>query len=184
MFAVMLLTLIPHEAIATDRCDVIEINSVHDKETGKFIFRQAIWWNWERERFHVADWRYMADDDIRPIGSVSTWHDGTVLRCVECLGAIETYTTWDEEIRQRSVRRQEERGRLFSGRTKGGRMNMEGEEIGRAVGALIVFSFFMAAGYSPQEALPVTFFGYVFSPLTAKLFIAASKRLAAWEQQQ
>ncbi len=104
---------------AVETCDLIEINHVHDRDTGKPILCQAVFYDWRPQQgaHQVRAWRLLkVDADRNPLpgqrperdftrgGWVMIFHDGGQLREVRAAAMRETWTQYDVE--------QDERNRL------------------------------------------------------------------------
>lgn len=73
----LLLGIVPHEAVISERCDVIELNHFYD-DCGKHVLDQVIFWDWYPGdcRFHVRDWRMVKQLVSRPEPGVMPHYTG------------------------------------------------------------------------------------------------------------
>jgi len=46
MLALLLLSIVPMPDVVIDTVDAVEVNHVHDPDTGKECFTQTIFWRW------------------------------------------------------------------------------------------------------------------------------------------
>lgn len=104
MFA-FLLAILPSPDVAVDVVDVVEINHVCDRWTGKEHLVQAIYWRWipEDRDWRVVDWRLLRTEHQRPVCGQSVWIDGDRLRKVRAAAVIETWTCYDPELDDRRI---------------------------------------------------------------------------------
>ena len=107
----LLLLIVPREDVVETRVDFVELNHFHCEESGKLIFTQRIWWNYEQGQPIVVAWR-MEKNEWRGVQTDMLFHDGDTLRRVRAGFAIETWTTYDPELRNREVLAKEFRREL------------------------------------------------------------------------
>lgn len=121
-WAFMLLSAIPHEAAVRDYVDLIEINHFYD-EQGRLVFTQAIFYHWDlcdASKKTVIAWRIVNDRRQLPrydhIAGVyrCIWQDGEVIRNIETLAVVETWTQYDVELLAREDLPKEHRRELTS----------------------------------------------------------------------
>lgn len=100
----VLLSTIPVELTACDRCAILERNSFHD-DAGRQVFVQWILWQDMSDGYHVAAWRMAkgAQMDLRYVGGEwrLTWMDSGVLRRVTAQTFVESWTQEDPELLDR-----------------------------------------------------------------------------------
>lgn len=112
----LLIAIVPHETIASERVDLIEVNHFFDG-CGRQAFDQAIFWDWCPGdcRFHVRDWRMLKKPSQCPRFDHGTedafmlWQDGEVLREVRANNYRESWTQHDPELDERRIIPQERR---------------------------------------------------------------------------
>jgi hypothetical protein len=115
-------SLNPHQKVAVDRVDLIEINHFFD-EQGRLVFDQIIFYDWSPSdsRYNVRDWRLLKTPAQVPLRNwrnndyVAIWHDfkdRDVLRKVHARMLRETWTQYDPELVEREFLPQERRREL------------------------------------------------------------------------
>ena len=119
VIALSLLSLVPHDVVLRERCDVIETNDFRDDE-GRTVFVQEIFYDWcpHRERWQVRAWRLVKCDHQRPEYDHArrlwscTWLDGEVVRCITADSHRMSWTQYDPELLERDVLPKERRREL------------------------------------------------------------------------
>ena len=117
----LLVSLLPHESIVTQQCDMVEVNHVYS-DTGDLRLSQVIWLDWSRDfdRYDVVDWRMLADVGLPIMSSrkyVCDWFDKKCKRHLRVVALVyrETWTIVDPELAAREVW-PENRRRLIHGK--------------------------------------------------------------------
>lgn len=96
-----LLSILPAEGVAIDRCERIELNHFYDGDAQP-IFDQVIFWDQ-----NVVAWRLWKSEaqtprrDWRHGGYMTIWNDGDRLRVVRAGSFSETWTQYDPELEDR-----------------------------------------------------------------------------------
>jgi len=115
----LMLSIIPHEDVLRDNCDLAEVNHFYD-ENGKLVFDQVIFydWDWEAERYQIRAWRLVKSPNILPVrdwvngGYYSLWQDNLDVRRVMYPSIRETWTQYDPELIEREFLPKERRKEL------------------------------------------------------------------------
>lgn len=115
----LVLAIVPHEDIARDHCDLIELNGLYD-EQGRRVFDQLIFYDFcrERSRYQVRAWRLVKDHHQVPTYDHAAghwrcmWNDGETPRCVTADSYRRTWTQFDPELAERDVYPKEKRREL------------------------------------------------------------------------
>lgn len=117
MIALLLLSIVPHDDIVRDRCEVIEHNGFYDDQ-GHLVFDQLIFYDWspERSRYQVRAWRLLKAQSQLPEFVNGQWRcqwlDGETTRCVTAPSYRRTWTQFDPELAERDVYPKEKRREL------------------------------------------------------------------------
>jgi hypothetical protein len=103
----LLLCSLPDGNVEAHTIDAMEINHVYN-ECGKLNFTQVIFWHWSNGSFHVASWVMLRPGMVlkkcqRSGAWTLTWNDGGKLRTVRSVALLETWTTYDIEVAERSL---------------------------------------------------------------------------------
>ena len=109
----------PHEDVARETVDLIEVNHFYD-EQGRLVFDQLIFYDWsaEHSRYMVRAWRLVKSSSQLPQqnfpggGYTSVWHDGELLRSVQAQSMRESWTQYDPELVEREYLPKERRKEL------------------------------------------------------------------------
>jgi hypothetical protein len=116
---VLVLGVNPHERVARDSVDLIEVNHFYD-EYGRLVLDQVIFYDWsaEHSRYMVRAWRLVKNASQLPQrdwqegGYIAVWQDGEVLRDVRSTAVRETWTQYDPELVEREYLPKEKRREL------------------------------------------------------------------------
>ncbi len=118
-FLLLLVGAVPHDNVAFDSVDLVEINHLHD-DAGHPVFDQLIYYRFcpLACRYQVVEWRMLKHDsqipqrDARTGGYVATWHDqqnAGRLRQIRCPSLRTTFTNYDPELIERAFLPKEKR---------------------------------------------------------------------------
>ncbi len=115
---VIILSAIPHDDMATDRVDIVEVSHFFD-EAGRSVFDQVVFWKFEADGTqHVRAWRLWKTSsqtpwrDWRNGGYAMAWWDGDRLRIVRASSYRETWLQNDTELDDRTEFPAEDRAGL------------------------------------------------------------------------
>lgn len=87
--------------VVTDTVEVLEHNRFYD-EQGALVFEQAIFKDFDGERFQVRDWRLVKPGFVMlPTGA--TFWDGDSLRRVRAKQVVNSFTQYDPELTARET---------------------------------------------------------------------------------
>ena len=118
--ALLLLSVIPHDDVARESVDLMELNHFYD-EHGRLVFDQVIFYDWSNDdaRYQVRAWRLVKNPaqipqrDWKNGGYFALWYDGEVLRYVRSKSDRETWTQYDPELVEREYLPKEQRKELL-----------------------------------------------------------------------
>jgi hypothetical protein len=121
-FSLLLIAILPRlDRPVTERVDLVEVNHLFN-EDGKPVLAQVIWYDWQRVRYSVVDWRKVGSPGILPYrdwesgGYVCFWLDYQTLRKVRAAEFRETWTqvgvAGDPEVNEREILPKERRREL------------------------------------------------------------------------
>ena len=105
MLALLLLSVVPFDAVIRERSSRLETNNYYD-ENCRLVFTQVIAWHQYPEGEHVFLWR-MLKEQVQPVqrvrgGYLFSFDDGTFLREIWSLSHCETFEQFDPEVADRS----------------------------------------------------------------------------------
>lgn len=116
---------IPHDGVAREAVDLIEINHFYSEEAAVFMFDQAIFMDWSEDfaRYQVRAWRLVKSPAQLPQrdwngGYTAVWQDGELMRCVRAKQVRETWSQYDPELAERDYLAKELRKELSTPKTK------------------------------------------------------------------
>lgn len=119
MLLLVLLSVLPHETIARESCDRIEVNAMYD-DRGLLVFDQLLFYDWQGERFQIRAWRMVKNANQLPRLNHATnryechWQDGEVERVITAPVVMRTQTQFDPELTERSYLPKELRRELLT----------------------------------------------------------------------
>jgi hypothetical protein len=111
------LCVVPQSTVRRESVDRIEINAYFD-EQGREIFTQAIFWDWDGERYQVRAWRMVKEGVPMPSrdwagGYKMLWDDADTVREVRTPSVVQTWTQHDVEVSERETLPKEQRKELL-----------------------------------------------------------------------
>jgi len=118
--ALLLLSVIPHDDVARESVDLMELNHFYD-EHGRLVFDQVIFYDWSNDdaRYQVRAWRLVKNPaqipqrDWKNGGYYALWQDGEQMRHVRSKSDRETWTQYDPELVEREYLPKEQRKELL-----------------------------------------------------------------------
>lgn len=119
MILLILLGILPVDAVTRESVDLIETNHFYD-EHGRLVFDQVIFYDWSHgdARYQVRAWRLVKNPNQLPVrdwsngGYTALWQDGEVLRKVHAPAVRESYLQYDPELIEREYLPKERRREL------------------------------------------------------------------------
>lgn len=113
----LLLAILPLDDATCERCDLIELNHVHD-DCGQHTFSQLIFWEWTGTKHDVIAWRLVKyttqhpTRDWRRGGYYVRWLEGDKTREIRSPCYRESWTQYDVEMHERNELPKERRREL------------------------------------------------------------------------
>ena len=101
LLALLLLVADVRPIKPTIEVDLIELNHVHDTQSGRFKFTQIILWEWSHDyrRYHVVMW-WIPDRITNDINGTTATNNGVMY---QAFFVRETWTLGDPEVENRKV---------------------------------------------------------------------------------
>ena len=117
VIALLILSILPRETVATDTVDVCEVNHTFN-ENAEPVFSQIIFYELKDSTEQVRAWRMVRSPSLMPTrdwangGYVVTWVDGEIPRTVRIRSVRETFSQYDRELSERESLSPEHRREL------------------------------------------------------------------------
>jgi hypothetical protein len=121
MLLLLIASVLPHDNVARESCDRIEVNLFYD-DLGRLVFEQHCFYDWEDHsgRFQLRAWRMVKNQTQQPRLNPQSkrwevhWMDGEAERLISSPVLMRTATQYDPELTEREHLPKERRRELLN----------------------------------------------------------------------